>query len=147
MSVLTPCVESLYYKNKGGYGCCQDPWKPKQRMLHHRLTYMLAHNVTPGDIVGLSVRHKCDNPACINPDHLELGTHADNMKDKADRKRARGGDIRGSKNSMAKLTEDIVRAIRKDAKTAMQVDVAIKYNVTPGTVSYIVNRKIWTHVD
>jgi hypothetical protein len=55
----------------------------------------------------LHIRHSCDNPSCINPDHLELGSHADNMKDKSIRER-----VHGEKNPNAKYTDE-VRAMAK----------------------------------
>lgn len=71
----------------------------------HRVAYELVH----GPIAeGLVLRHKCDNRPCINPDHLEVGTQADNVRDKVERGRAQ----RGTAVKTSKLTEDDVRAIR-----------------------------------
>lgn len=54
----------------------------------HRLTYVRHHGLTLFDIVGQCVRHTCDNPRCINPDHLLLGSRADNNRDRAERGRS-----------------------------------------------------------
>lgn len=54
----------------------------------HRMAWEMANGPVPE---GMSVRHKCDNPSCVNPDHLEVGTQADNMKDMQDRGRHRAG--------------------------------------------------------
>jgi hypothetical protein len=76
----------------------------------NRVAWALDNGRDPGDMV---VRHKCDNPICCNPAHLELGTHADNMADKTARGRWRGGDQAGVKNPRALLTEDHVAEIVK----------------------------------
>ena len=57
----------------------------------HRLAYVEKHGMSLEDIKGLVVRHKCDNPRCINPEHLEVGTQADNNADMKLRGRARNG--------------------------------------------------------
>ncbi len=99
------------------------------------------------------VRHKCDNPLCCNPDHLELGTHADNMRDKAERGRAWTGgqppqQPRGAGNSNAALTDDDVREIRRrHAEGGVTYrDLATEFRVTPQNIGAIVRRKTWTHV-
>ena len=111
MELTSACVNSIYYHNRKGYGVCQNQWEPNKQMLHHRLAYLLAHNLEPKAIEGLMVRHHCDNPACINPEHLALGTAQDNMNDMKARGRHKSVPSKGSKNGMAKLTEDIVKAI------------------------------------
>ncbi|CAN7410832.1 HNH endonuclease signature motif containing protein [Caballeronia sp. LjRoot31] len=76
-----------------------------KRCRAHRLSYELHFGPIPN---GLIVRHACDNPACINPTHLLLGTHADNMRDKRDRDRA----SKGESHVNAKLNDDVVDMIR-----------------------------------
>ena len=78
----------------GGYGLFAG-YGGKATMSAHRVAYLLAHPVT--SIQGWCVRHMCDNPKCVNPRHLLLGTQADNMKAKMDRGRWGGGRPIGSK--------------------------------------------------
>jgi HNH endonuclease len=73
---------------------------------HHRVAWELARGPVPE---GFFVCHVCDIPACVNPDHLFLGTNADNMRNCA----AKGRTARGQKSGMHKLTEDQVREIRQ----------------------------------
>lgn len=85
MAADTPCIEFDGPRNKGGYGV---------RSLHVSGT-RLAHRAALADKLGRQVegvaRHTCDNPPCINPDHLIEGTQADNIDDAVARGRARGG--------------------------------------------------------
>jgi hypothetical protein len=74
----------------------------------HRVAWALANRSDPGAFL---VRHKCDNPACCNPQHLELGTHADNSNDKMVRGRWRGGDQAGVNNPRALLAAEHVAEI------------------------------------
>jgi len=75
---------------------------------------------------GHLIRHKCDNPLCINPEHLETGTHEDNMRDKVERNRC--ASLKGSDNPSAKLTEDKVLEIRKLLLNNSRHYVAKLYN-------------------
>lgn len=81
---MKDCIDHGQKGNHYGYG--QTSMNGKTIRLHRR-EYLLHHNLRLEDIAGLEVRHKCDNPRCINPYHLELGTHADNMRDMSERGR------------------------------------------------------------
>ena len=127
----------------------------------HRAAWMVANGEIPN---GLCVCHKCDVPACINPEHLFLGTHTDNMRDMVSKCRNghnthpekflgdRGYSTlhpevyRGERNSNAKLTESDVRLIRQMAQTRTQPEVARAFGITFQTVSKIVRRTRWAHV-
>lgn len=74
----------------------------------HRVAWMLSNKRMIPD--GGHILHKCDNPPCVNPDHLYLGDHAQNMRDKAERGRAHS--TAGEKNGMAVLTADDVARVR-----------------------------------
>lgn len=92
----------------------------------------------------LKVRHKCDNPRCINLDHLELGTQGDNVRDMVERNR----QAKGSKKSNSKLTEDAVREIRRRLADGEKVaHLARIYGVCEQLIYDIKNRKRWKHVD
>jgi DNA-directed RNA polymerase subunit H (RpoH/RPB5) len=92
----------------------------------------------------MEVCHKCDTPACVNPKHLFLGSHTDNMHDSSMKKRLHFGE----ENGMNKLTEKQIIEIRKkyipDIYT--QDMLAKEYGVTQGQISGIVNNKRWRHV-
>ena len=124
------CIISPYVKCLGGYA--QKRYKNKTYR-HHRLVYAQHNNIDPDDMKGLFVMHTCDNPPCINPEHLRLGTHKDNMADMANKGRR-----------YSKLTEADVIAIRNS--TAKVKDLAIKYDVTTTNIYFIKERKIWRHI-
>lgn len=90
---------------------------------------------------GLILRHKCDQPFCVNPDHLVPGTQKENMQDKIDR----GRNIVGSKCSQAKLDEEKVADILKSKSSGRYL--ASKYGVSEGVISMVRSRKIWRHVN
>ncbi len=90
---------------------------------------------------GNVIRHKCDNTMCINVDHLEIGTHQDNMDDMVER----GRSLKGEKNVQAILSEEDVLSIRKD-KTSTNKSLGKIYGVSHSTISAIRLRKIWKHI-
>lgn len=111
--------------------------------------------------------HRCDNPPCVNPAHLFLGTNADNARDRDAKGRGRiwtaeerarvsaqvrevasRGAFRGEGNGHARLTPDTVRAIRSEyaAREGTQAEIGSKYGVSHATVSDIVRRRRWGHV-
>ncbi len=91
------------------------------------------------------VLHRCDVRCCVNPDHLQVGTQAENMKDMGRKGRARGG-ARGSDQGSAKLTEEDVKRIRSLAGSMSQQAIADLYGIDRTNVSVIVLRKGWKHV-
>lgn len=117
------------------------------RMVYaHRLAYELSHGAVPD---GLHVLHSCDNPRCINPDHLSAGTRSQNMKECSERGRARIPKPikRGEENGAAKLQEVDIRSIRRLlVKGATQQSIADRFGVTQRTISDIKLGKKWGHV-
>jgi hypothetical protein len=104
----------------------------------HRIAYELQYGA--GSAAGKFVCHRCDNRACVRPDHLFLGTHDDNMQDMADKGRA----AQGPRHHKAKLTADEVREIRQS--TATQRVLAAQFNVSQATVFYIRRGVTWKSV-
>ena len=100
------------------------------------LTHRLSWKVAKGDIPeGKFVCHHCDNPKCIRPAHLFLGTHDDNMRDMAEKGRGRKGGI----------PDEQVRAIRKDPRT--QQVISDEYGITQQTISDIKTGKSYAWVE
>lgn len=103
----------------------------KLAMASH-VSWELHHGQIP---TGLWVLHKCDNPTCVNPQHLFLGTHQDNMDDAKAKGRMRGGHPPGERHPAAKLTTEQVIAIREDGRS--QSKIAAAYGVTQSHISAI----------
>lgn len=114
--------------------------------------HRIAYSVYKGEIPeGMYVCHSCDNPSCVNPNHLWLGTHDDNMKDKAKKGRCPGwgGEVlRGSKNPRAKLKEEDIPVIKEmhHKEGISQSAIARLYGVASPTISSIILGNKWRHV-
>lgn len=133
---MSECIEWRGYRNRDGYGVLH---KTERRWLAHRL----AWTEQVGDIpAGMYVCHTCDNPACVNVDHLFIGTHKDNMADKIAKGRAR--PPQGEGHHRAKLSDDDVRAIRASSEPAK--NISQQYGISLPAVYNIRNRKRWTHI-
>lgn len=110
----------------------------------HRVAYQLYVGEIPE---GMCVCHHCDNPGCVNPSHLFLGTNADNVRDRENKGRGVRPTNIGEKHGCSKLTEAQVIEIRaKHESGARGVDLAKEYGVAHQTISKIVHRRAWTRI-
>ena len=125
-------------KDRAGYGKIR-PGGPVDCQRANRVAYALEHGSVPDD---LCVCHRCDNPACVNPAHLFLGTHGDNARDKVAKGRATAP--RGEANHNAKLTDDAVRAIRASSERIYVL--ARRYGVSDIIIARVRNGTGWKHV-
>lgn len=115
----------------------------RKRIYIHRYMYLTRIGPIPE---GLVVRHKCDNPICINPDHLEIGTQADNIHDMIRRGRANFSQ-QGIKNPKARLTEKDVMDIRNRYRNGeRQADIAKCFGISRYLVFDVIKRK-WKHLN
>jgi len=129
------CWERKY--GRGPYGHSRFGQRPN-RVLAHRFSWEYHNGPIPE---GLFVLHRCDNGACVRPDHLFLGTQMDNMRDKIAKGRARyvvPSPRKGSSNSQSKLTDEQVRYIRTSEKTT--VALAAELGVSQATAWNVRNR-------
>jgi hypothetical protein len=123
------------HKIKGGYG--QIGYGGE---LVHRFSYTRFKGKIPE---GMCVCHSCDNPACVNPEHLWLGTTQENNQDKIDK----GRQIRGEKIGTSKLKEfQIKEIIEKLSNGEKIIKIANDYNVSKGSILHIKNKRSWTHI-
>lgn len=105
----------------------------------HRVSLMLAGV----EVAGLVVRHSCDNPPCVNPAHLSVGTPADNSADRNER----GRTAHGSRSGTSKLTEAQVAEIRRrTAAGELHRLIAAEYGVSRSSITRIANDQGWAHV-
>lgn len=106
----------------------------------NRLAVLIFKNIDAGKNF---VCHKCDNPRCVNPDHLFLGTQKENMADCKSKHRT----AIGKKNGMAKLSEDDVKNILLLSKSGLtHQEIGNKFNVSRSNIGSILNKKRWRHL-
>jgi hypothetical protein len=120
-------------KTKYGYGHFY--WQCKNYRAH-RIAWILTNGKIPE---GLCVCHKCDVRACVNPQHLFLGTQLENIRDRT--AKGRGADFTGEKSSTAKLKPSDLEAIRRSTLSLSQI--AHEYGVVKQTIANIKNGKTW----
>lgn len=162
------CWEWQGSKGRGGYGQMPMP-RPGSPIRAHRFSYERFVGPIPS---GMFVCHHCDNPNCVNPDHLFVGTPKDNTQDSAQKGRRAIGDkhwsrtkphlrprgdrngmrrypncLRGEANGFAKLTETDVQTIKRSLHDGVRGRVlAARYSVTEDAISKIKRGHTWTHV-
>lgn len=149
------CWEWVGSLDKDGYGRTHKYITGVRKTVRaHRVAWEREFGPIP---TGLCVLHQCDNPCCVRPSHLFLGTVGDNNRDMHDKGRgffqsesnpAKLGAFQGSKNGRACITEQQVREIRRlyMAGVASYRVLAIRFNVSKGIVANVVTRKTWAHV-
>ena len=131
------CWEWTGSRNRFGYGCVQ---MKTRRHVASRVAYFLHYGVDPGQ---LFVCHKCDNPPCVNPDHLFLGEPKANTADCINK--GRFGSPKGEQHFFAKLSSNIVREIRLSDQSNGQL--ARLYGVSVSAVQRARTGKNWASVD
>lgn len=111
--------------------------------LAHRFMWIINNGNIPD---GLFVCHKCDNPCCINPDHLFLGTNIENLQD-AINKGIKLGNSKGEKNGRSKLTQNQILNIKHLLHCKVPTKrIAEKFGISQRHVQYISNNKTWKHL-
>ena len=114
----------------------------RKTVMAHRVSYELEYGEIPN---GMEVCHKCDNRCCVNPEHLFLGTHKENMDDRDNK--GRNKPQKGEKNGRAKLSENDVYAIRtKRANGSTFQEIADEYGIHKKTVMDAVSGKNWSGI-
>lgn len=130
-----------------GYGAFGMPVgvgaKRRQRHRANRIAFSVAYDISIPD--GMMVLHHCDNRLCINPRHMYLGTHKENMADKVARKRQASGERIGT----SKLTREQVLEIRRiyEAGGATLKEIGLRFGVSLQQVFRIGERQCWKHVE
>jgi uncharacterized UBP type Zn finger protein len=132
------CYEWIAYKHPKGYGKIQN--KNGSRVAH-RIAYELYYG--PFNKNNL-ICHKCDNPGCVRPEHLFMGTAQDNNKDRDNK----GRQAKGESQGFSKLTSENVRKIIELVKLGEKsnADIARMFNVNRSLISNILSGLIWSHV-
>ena len=143
---LTPCWLWTGYKRASGHGMMIRGSRTDGSMRSdgaHRIAWEVTHGASPGD---MCVCHHCDNPPCVNPEHLFLGSKADNNLDCQNK--GRRPVMRGSKNGASKLVESEVLEIRSlyAGGGVTQYQLADRFGVSQRLINLIVLRKKWSHL-
>lgn len=125
-------------KPSHGYGAIRISGKTVRA---HRVSYEAHKGEIPD---GMCVLHRCDNPSCVNPDHLFLGTMADNNNDRDNKGRTKTNPRHGEEHGMVKLTPEQVLEIRQSP--LKQRDTAKQYGVHQAQVHRIKSRKSWKYL-
>lgn len=149
------CWEWIGGKSSKGYGVIQEGGAGSKSLAAHRLSFELSNGPIPA---GLNILHSCDNPRCVNPDHLRAGPQSDNIAEAYEKKRKVSPfakvenryqgprpSLPGAANPNSRLTDDDIRAIR--ASTEKPGIVAKRFNIIPDYVTMIRKRKVWKHVE
>jgi hypothetical protein len=133
----TGCWVWTAARHPQGYGLIKR--KDGAQLRAHRLAYELAYGPIPQ---GLQVCHRCDNPRCVRPSHMFLGTAEDNAADMV--AKGRSARLAGERNGAARLSRRDVETIR--ASCATYRSLAQRFNVSPSAIGLIKRRERWKHL-
>jgi hypothetical protein len=139
---MTPCIVGTGNQDQDGYGLLhiKDRAGRWRTVREHRLAWEQANGPIPE---GMWVLHRCDNPRCINPDHLYVGTHQQNVVDR----QTRGRQAKGERLGKSTLTPTDIKEIRRLwANGLNQTEIAHRFKVNQTNISAICRRTIWRHV-
>lgn len=127
---MSDCIISTKYKNNHGYAIS---WYEGKAWKHHRLVFFLKNKYLPEVVM-----HTCDNPPCINLDHLVGGTQDENNKDR--KNKSRNGLIHGERHGRSKVKDDEVSQIRDLYKSKLfsQSKIGEFYGITQSQVSKLI---------
>lgn len=145
IDLRTGCWNWAKSKNKRGYGYIGVGSQKTEHKakLAHRVSAWLFLNIDLDS--ALEVCHTCDTPSCVNPDHLFVGTHADNMRDMFAKGRRQAA--KGERSGVAKVTGEQVKEIRRRLDEGeQQVPLAREYGIAQTQVSRIKRRESWRHI-
>ncbi len=113
-----------------------------ENLYAHRFSWELKNGKIPN---GMFVLHRCDNPACVNPSHLFLGTHTDNMRDKENKGRANHPS--GELNGKSKITRsDVLEIRRMHSSGVTQREIGTRFKISGVQAYRIATKKHWRHV-
>lgn len=121
--------------NSSGYGVFCGLLR--RQMIAHRFSWEIVNGPIP---TGLNVCHSCDNPPCVNPRHLFIGTTAENAADR----NLKGRQSKGQTHPVSKLTDNDVQEIRTSRASGARL--SIRFGVSRTQISNIRNRKQWAHI-
>lgn len=133
--------------SKMGYGQVAFGYPKSIEYKASRIAYFLFYGQQPNN---LCVLHKCDNPPCVNPHHLFLGTHLDNTKDRQKKGRLNWSPEtapKGERNGQAKLNAEQVKVIKTMlAQGIKQKVIALEFHVCPANIAQIKRGARWGHI-
>ncbi len=141
------CWTWMGAKNEHGYGVLGRGARRDGVTKAHRVSYEIFYGIELGS--SQCVLHRCDNPGCVNPDHLFLGTQQDNVSDMRIKRRGSPPPHRtGVSNNKAKLNDEKVRQVFDMRRTGLSTyQIAACLGVSRPAVCSVLNRKTWRHVD
>src|SRR5580700_1790524 len=127
--------------NDRGYG--RLAFMEKRNSPHFLLAHRASWKIHFGELPEIHVLHKCDNPPCVRPSHLFIGTDADNVHDRI----RKGRSAKGERIPSHVVTEkNVIEIDELSSQGFLQADIAKKFGIAISTVSCIIHRKRWKHV-